>query len=121
MTQVPFFKVLDLLSWLLNCKPCFTVQFSVVFRDSEQVDTAETDLQRVVQGTAGLFWHARWKHKQWGEYLRFRPSCSAAVAAGQTQRTFAHGGSCHFRRSIGIMKTISHFHCYAIRKVWNPK
>lgn len=79
-----------------TANPLSRCSFQGFFRDSVRVDTAETDLQRVLRGAASSFWHARWKHKHWVEYLRFSPSCSAAVAAGKTQVDVCTSGPLSF-------------------------
>lgn len=74
MTQVPFLQVLYLIYGLLTCKAFFRARISGISGDSVQVDTAGTNLRRVLRGAASPFWHARWKHKQQLEYLRFSHS-----------------------------------------------
>lgn len=68
VTRLPCLQLLDLIYGLLKCKPCSTAQFSGSWMVSAQVDTAETDLRRVLRGAASCFWHAGWKHKHWVEY-----------------------------------------------------
>lgn len=122
MTQVPFLQVLYLVYGLLNRKPCLTAPFSGIFRDSVQVDAAETDLRRVLRG-AGAPSGTLAGNTNTG----WRVRCSAAVAAGKTQVDICIRALVMSRRSAGATETrLGHatrslpLLCNTERKVWNP-